>query len=218
MAGCQESERRVASSMPTRSPAFDPQPPRRGCSLILSRGWSPWLVTLVGSQAAPCGHGRVQAVAQLHCPPCASGGDPFRQVPCAAPPRRGARQGTQAGLRPAKRLEPPRADRRQHVIPDRPLHRALAIRGAEFRQVLRQPPLAAPLPPSAFLRLAAHRSASRWSPKSRDSRRPATNRCTPAPAGVRDRCHRRADCERPHLTGNGIFLAARGGTRERSIH
>ena len=42
MAGCQESAQRVVWSMHTPSPAFVPAPQCRDCSVIRTRGWSPW--------------------------------------------------------------------------------------------------------------------------------------------------------------------------------
>src|SRR5487761_1180821 len=42
MGGCQEVENHVAWSMHTRSPAFGPEPQCKVCSVIRTRGWSPW--------------------------------------------------------------------------------------------------------------------------------------------------------------------------------
>src|SRR6185437_2454875 len=42
MAGCQEPANHVVWSMHTPSLAFVPEPQCRDCSVIRSRGWSPW--------------------------------------------------------------------------------------------------------------------------------------------------------------------------------
>ena len=44
MAGCQELANRVVWSMHTPSPAFVPEPLCKVCSVIRTRGWSPWFV------------------------------------------------------------------------------------------------------------------------------------------------------------------------------
>ena len=121
-------------------------------------------------------------------------------------------------IRPAKLIEPPTAEQRQHVFPDRLLHRALAVRVAQLRQVLRQPALGglgegdrgatAPqfgLPPCRPpLRFATELKESGFAAAGDEQVRP------PALAVVRNRCHCRADSMRTFGPGMAFWPDAMG--------